>query len=234
MSRMALLSRVRGAFDALIGRGLDIAGGSTRWPASSSLPAPVLQTLAARAQASQRAGYLAESSTYGAAFVEAMVVNLVGDGPSVRSTHPDKATRAALEARWMRFYRRCDVESMGDLGGFLRRVARCWVISGEAFVLMSIEPGTLALSLRLLSPEQIQTGLNYELPSGNRVVAGIELDPAGRRVAYHVLRNAPDGLFPVPLETIRVPAEDMCHVFEPHFPGQVRGLSLLAPLGGSP
>ena len=75
MARPGLLNRMRGAVDALLGRGLDIAGGSGRWPASSSLPAPALQSLAARAQASQRAAYLAESSTYGAAFVEAMVVN---------------------------------------------------------------------------------------------------------------------------------------------------------------
>ena len=230
MPRSALLTRVLDTVGSLFGRSLDIAGGSGRWPASSSLSAPVLETLAARARASQRAGYLAESSTYGAAFAEAMTVNLVGDGPSLRSTHPDTTKRAALEGAWMRFYRRCDAEGMGDLGALLRRVARCWVISGEAFVLMSVEAGSNTLTLRLLSPEQVQTGLNYELPSGNRIVAGIEIDPAGRRVAYHILPNAPDGLFPVPLETVRVAAEDVCHVFEPRFPGQVRGLSLMAPL----
>ncbi len=226
----ALRHRVRSAATALLGRSLDIAGGSGRWPASSSLPAPVLETLAARARASQRAGYLAESSTYGAAFVEAMTVNLVGDGPSLRSTHPDAAMRATLEASWTRFYRRCDVEGLGDLGGFLRRVARCWAISGEAFVLLSVEAGSHRLTLRLLSPEQVQTGLNYELPSGNRIVAGIEIDPAGRRVAYHILPNAPDGVFAAPLGTVRVAGEDVCHVFEPWFPGQIRGLSLMAPL----
>ena len=44
-------------------------------------------------------------------------------------------------------------------------------------------------------------------------------------------RNAPDSAFPIPWDIVRVPAEDVCHVYEPHFPGQVRGLSLFGPLG---
>lgn len=112
---------------------------------------------------------------------------------------------------------------------FLRRVARSLVITGEAFVHMTVDSSG-ALSLRLLNPEQVQTGLSLELPNGNRVVAGVEIDPSGRRVAYHMSRNAPDSAFPIPWDAVRVPAEDVAHVYEPHFPGAVRGLSLLTPL----
>lgn len=227
MPRAALRTRIGSAVKSLLGRSLDIAGGSGRWPANASLPAPLSQSLAARAIASQRSAYLAENSTYGAAFVESMVVNLIGDGPSLRSNHPDKATRQKLEKAWLRFYRRCDA---GGLTNLLRLVVRCWVMAGEAFVLMSIDPMTSAVALRVLSPEQVQTGLNYDLPSGNRIAAGVEYSPAGHVVAFHVLPSPPDSLFAVSLTTVRVPADDVLHVFEPRFPGQVRGLSLFGPI----
>ena len=131
MPGLPLLSRVRGAVDALLGRGLDSAGGSGRGPATASLPAPAEEIGAARARASQRAGYLAESSTYGAAFVESVVTNMVGDGPSVRSLHPGQGMRTALEKRWSAFYRGCDAEGLGDLGLVLRRAVRSWTIAGE-------------------------------------------------------------------------------------------------------
>ena len=101
-------------------------------------------------------------------------------------------------------------------------------MNGEAFVHLEIDPATAALQLRLWNVNQVDRSMNRDIGGGFRVVAGVEFDPRGRRVAYHVREN-PDAPFATNYGTIRVPAEDVLHVFEPLFPGQARGLSWLAP-----
>ena len=59
--------------------------------------------------------------------------------------------------------------------------------------------------------------------------AGIEFDKLGRRVAYHLYRSHPnDGaLAPMSgtggINTVRVPASEIIHLFRPLRPKQIRG-----------
>jgi lambda family phage portal protein len=102
------------------------------------------------------------------------------------------------------------------------------VVNGEAFAHLEVDPAAAALQLRLWNVNQVDRSMNRDIGGGFRIVAGIEFDPRGRRLAYHVREN-PDAPFATNCGTIRVPAEDVLHVFEPLFPGQTRGLSWLAP-----
>jgi lambda family phage portal protein len=209
-------------------RSYDASGGSGRWPLPASMPAPVSATLAARGPIAQRAAYLYSNSSYAAAYVEAYVTNLIGDGPSIRSGHPDEATRQALEDAFARAYCKLDIEG-GDLTEFLCRVVRSWAVAGEAFVHMETD-ATGALRLRLLSPEQIDPAVNRDLDGGARIVAGIEMDASGRRIAYHVLPDRPDLPFANVRDPVRILADDILHILEPVFAGQIRGVSKLAPI----
>jgi lambda family phage portal protein len=209
-------------------RSYDASGASGRWPLPAAMPAPVSATLAARAPIAQRAAYLYSNSSYAAAYVEALVTNIVGDGPSVRSGHPDEATRLALEGAFAKAYGKLDIEG-GDLTELLCRVVRSWVISGEAFIHMTVDE-TGALRLRLLSPEQVDPTVNRDLDGGGRIVAGIEIDATGRRVAYWVLPDRPDLPFSNVRDAVRIDAADVLHIYEPQFPGQLRGISKLSPI----
>jgi lambda family phage portal protein len=209
-------------------RSFDAAGGSGRWPAVATMPAPVSAGLAARGPLSQRAAYLYSNSSYASAYVEALVTNIVGVGPAIRSGHPDEAMRQALETAFAKAYCELDVEG-GDLTEFLARVVRSWVIAGEAFAQLATDE-TGALRLRLLSPEQVDPTVNRDLDGGGRIVAGVEIDSAGRRLAYWILPDNPTLPFVNVRDAVRVPADDILHVFEPVFPGQVRGISKLAPI----
>jgi lambda family phage portal protein len=225
-----MIGRITRAWRALTGRrSFDAAGGSGRWPAVASMPAPVSASLAARGPIAQRAAYLYGNGSYGAAFVEALVTNIIGDGPAIRSGHPDETTRQALEAAFTKAYAKLDIEG-GDLTEFLCRVVRSWVISGEAFIRMVPDATGTALRLQLLSPEQVDPAKNQDFPDGARIVAGVEMDAFGRRVAYWVLPDRPDLPFANMRDPVRIEAADVLHIMEPVFAGQIRGISKLAPI----
>src|SRR5262249_14133060 len=86
------------------------------------------------------------------------------------------------------------------------------------------------LRVRLLDAEQIDGALHRELGGGARIVSGVEFDAAGRRVAYHAFRDRPGLPIVTGLDTVRLPAEDVAHLFNAITPGQVRGLSWYAPI----
>ena len=136
--------------------------------------------------------------------------------------------RKKLADEFGRWWSHCDADGRSDLGGFLARTVRSLVVNGEAFVHLESDPAAAALQLRLWNVNQVDRSMNRDIGGGFRIVAGIEFDPRGRRLAYHVREN-PDAPFATNYGTVRVPAEDVLHVFEPLFPGQVRGLSWLAP-----
>lgn len=214
--------RLRAAARALFGRSYDAAGASGRWPAGASLPAPISQSLAARATLGDRAAYLVQNSPHVAAAVGALVNNIVGDGPSVR--HPDKA----LVAAWQSFESRADADGVSDLAGLCDLVVRSWAIYGESFAVMRTDPDTDELRLQVIPPSQVDATKSEDLGNGAQIIAGVEFDTHGRRVAYWITPTAPDGPFPMTAESRRIEAEDVCHVFERRFPGQVRGVTPLS------
>ena len=86
----------------------------------------------------------------------------------------------------------------------------------------------------MLEPEHLPVTLNRELPNGNVIRAGIEFNGIGQRVAYHLYKSHPgDGMLaPMSahggLETVRVRADEILHLFRPLRPGQIRGEPWLA------
>lgn len=111
----------------------------------------------------------------------------------------------------------------------LLQLARAVVRDGEAFVHLVVT-GEGTPRPKLIAADQIDPALTRDLGNGGRIVAGVEFDAEDRITAYHVLREAPGSPFAFFGEAVRVPAVDMLHVFDPLFPGQVRGLSWLVPV----
>jgi lambda family phage portal protein len=82
----------------------------------------------------------------------------------------------------------------------------------------------------MLSSEHLPLAKNETLPNGNEIIFGIELDRIGRRVAYHFHRTHPGDVRQQGVgELVRVPAEQVCHVFHPVAEGQIRGVPWVAP-----
>jgi len=108
-------------------------------------------------------------------------------------------------------------------------------IAGEIFVRLRpryISGGlSIPLQLELLPSEQLPLWLTMPLSNGNWIRQGIEFDRIGRRVAYHFWRVNPGDITQAPKfgERVRVPANQILHIFDPLEAGQIRGLSRLTP-----
>ena len=199
--------------------GIEAGGGGRRWEGAPAILNAPQSTLAARQTVEKRASALYLNSAQANRIVEAWASALVGGGGwNARSQHPDRETARGLNVAF---------EAM--IAPLLLPLARGLVRDGEAFVQMIVtEEGDLRL--KQIEPEQIDANLTRDLGDGRRIVAGIELDETDNVLAYHVYRDVPGATFATYEAPVRIPARDTLHIFDRLFPGQMRGLSWLAPV----
>jgi hypothetical protein len=129
-----------------------------------------------------------------------------------------------------------DADGLTDFYGLQAMIAREMFVAGECFVRIRprrAEDGlSVPMQLQLLQSEMLPFEKTETAPNGNRIRCGIEFNLIGRRVAYHFRRRHPGDstdLGDVTPETVRVPAEDVLHIYRPIDAGQIRGLPHVAP-----
>ncbi len=228
MNRAGPIGRTTRALAHWLLRQFEGASDSPRWSPPSMMFAPGRQAGADAPRLAARANYRVANGATAEAVAGIWAANLIGDGPSARSQHPNRAMRRALESAWRRFYARCDADGF-DLCGLLGRVVRSLVVAGEAVILMTTTPRG-ELRLQLLAPEQLDRSVSHELPSGGRVDSGVERDATGAIIAYWIFRELPGAFDSMLRPSVRVDAADVLHLFDPKWPGQVRGISWLSPV----
>lgn len=130
----------------------------------------------------------------------------------------------------------CDADGRHDFYGLQKLVMRTVVESGEVIVrrrIRRLEDGLpIPLQLQVLDPDFIDTSkdsLGSLDVGGRRTIQGVEFDPIGRRAAYWLFPEHPGSNFGA-INSVRVPAESVLHIFRPTRPGQVRAPSWFAPL----
>lgn len=213
---MSFLSRI---FPGLSRRsGIEAGGGGRRWDGAPVLGNPQQSTLAARPVTKARASAAYLNNPLANRVVEGWGAALIGKGWNARSGHPDATVARALNDEF---------EAL--ILPLLPLAARSLVRDGEAFIRILVDEDGQVLA-KVLPADQIDNAMSRDLGNGARIVSGIEFDAQDRVVAYHVLPEAPGTAFSVFGDPIRVPASDMLHIFDQLFPGQVRGLSWLAPV----
>lgn len=184
------------------------------------------EVLAAAAPVRSRARHFYANNPWAHAGVGALETALIGAGITPAAQHPNRATRRALASIFTAWARRADADGLTDFFGLQAAAVRAMIVDGESFLLLLTTPA--GLRLRLLPAEMVDESLTIELGGGRRSIAGVEFDSGGNRVAYHVLQQRPTDRFNTYAPPIRVPAEDVIHLFAPIGAGQVRGISWLA------
>ncbi len=216
-------------------RSFEAAGGGRRWKDARRITNLNQNILGSAATVRQRGQFHVRNNPWLSAGIGSLVSNLVGTGIKPQSEHPDPDMRARLHGLWARWTDEADADGLTDFYGLQAVAVRSMLEGGEAFGRLRPRRPSDGLEVPLqiegLDAEQVPIGLTQEIGGNARITAGIEFSPIGRRVAYHVYRRRPGDLTgPVSLETVRVPALDMLHLFEPLTFGQVRGISRLAPV----
>lgn len=184
-----------------------------------------------------RARDLVRNNPLAARALEVKVANTIGTG--IVAEVPNRRLREL----WTAFVDECDADGFLDLYGIQALVERCRSESGEALLRfvpaeMSRSGRRVPLQVRVLEPDYLDTSRDGRTAAGDGgwIRHGIEYDPTGEAVGYWLYREHPgDRSFgslirPSGLESERVPADDVLHVFRRLRPGQTRGVTDFAPV----
>lgn len=178
------------------------------------------------------------NTAFAARYQQVVVSNVVGDGiiPKVIAKSA-KARASLLDA----ITAHCDTTAIDangreNLYGLQRLAMAAVVDAGE--VLIRYRPRDLTdglplpFQIEVLEADYLDGAKDGALSNGNVIKGGIEFDQIGRRVAYHLFRDHPgaQGYRLRSLESRRVPATSVLHIYRQDRPGQTRGVSWFAPM----
>lgn len=217
----------------------EAAGGGRRsfaWlPAN---PGAVAALMATQTELRTKSRDLVRRNAWANAALESYVANAIGTGIKPQSLVADAALRERIQMLWRDWTLDADASGLTDFYGLQALACRAMLEGGEALVRIRYRRPedrlAVALQLQVLEPEHLPVTMNATAENGNVIRAGIEFDRLGRRVAYHLYRAHPEdgALAPMSgnggIETVRVDASEILHLFRPLRPGQIRGEPWLA------
>ncbi|WP_342640929.1 phage portal protein [Rhodoligotrophos ferricapiens] len=199
-----------------------------RWLAPKAGPNALAQTglatLRDRSRDMVRNNGIADSA------VDTIVTNTIGTGIVPQFQTPDPEFNRKLAELWLEWTDEADADGRLDFYGLQALAVRSMVEAGEVFARLRtrrIEDG-LSVPFQVQLIESEFCPLNKNEDSGaNKIRAGIEFDPIGRRLMYHLYRSHPDdltyGYLGNVLEIVPVPAAEVAHLASIRRPGMVRG-----------
>ena len=160
-------------------------------------------------------------------------------------------------ALWANRKQTCDATGVNTFYGIQQLVALAWPMSGDVFTLIEREEPTkfapYSLRLRVLEADRVRTPDTLEsvnagtvvaplaglttarLENGNTIYDGVEVNPRGKIVAYHIANTYPYHMDAVETKFARVTAygentglPNILHIMDSERPEQYRGVPYLA------
>jgi lambda family phage portal protein len=195
------------------------------YPSSSSintLLASSLSTLRTRSHD------IVRKNPYAANAIDSIVSNCIGTGIKPQSKANDVAFRKEIQELWLKWTDESDAAGICDFYGLQALIMRGVIECGECFVRMKIDGSnaTVPLKLQVLESEHLDSSKEGALPNGNIIRSGIEFNKSGKRVAYYLYREHPGEsslLTNLNIDSVRIPAKEILHIFKQLRPGQIRG-----------
>ncbi len=203
-------------------------------PAYASLDAELVQSLD---RLRGRSRQLAQNNDYARKYLRAVKTNVVGHcGFDLQVLAQEGATMDSLANtlienefdQWSALGS-CEITGRMSLATLEKVVATTVARDGEALVRRIRGTGAgnrWNFALQLLDIDRLPTNLNHRYGE-NQVVMGVEINRAGRAVAYWLHRAHPGNTLSATLDLQRferVSAEDIFHLFQPERPEQRRGI----------
>lgn len=167
----------------------------------------------------------------------------------------ERRTQAEF-ALWANKKMACDYTGVNNFNGMQQLAALSWPMSGDVFCLIKRDeptdrmPYTLRLHLieadRVRTPDSLDAAVSsvvvpgagsttMKLRNGNTIFDGVEVNPGGKIIAYHVANNYPFQSDGEPTKWSRVKAygdrtglPNILHIMDSERPEQYRGVPYLA------
>lgn len=169
-------------------------------------------------------------------FLKLIEINVVGTGGfqfkcRVRKQDGtlDTSLNERVEMAWWRWCQHPTTDGQMTMVDFLVQMAITHARDGEYLFEIVKDPRFPdGIALNPLEADMLDENLNYGfLPNGNQIKMGVEIDPYGKPVAYHMLLVHP-GDSSWNQRTARerwrrVPADRIVHIYQRRRPGQTRG-----------
>lgn len=157
---------------------------------------------------------------------ETIASNIVGSGINVLPRHDDCGLCAKLQELWNEWQSDCDISGTNNLSSLLSLAVRERWEAGEVFLrFIPDDRGVVPLKLMLIEAEQCKLDENHANEKG-KTVGGVTLDAKGRVVSYTFYKEHPGESLVTKdfMQTVEIPAEEICHYFKQIWAGQVRGI----------
>lgn len=195
---------------------------AAHWQAGSgSANAEVVPALS---RTRNRSRDMVRNNPYARSAIQKLVARSIGTGIMARPA-------ANVLPVWKEFVEVADFEGQHDLYGLQSLMGRAVFESGECLVRRH-RGATLSapLQVQVLEADYLDDLKFGAQGNGNFVIAGIEITPAGKRVAYWLYDHHPGEMAQLPKtwQSRRVAATEILHVYEKERPGQLRGMPRLA------
>lgn len=189
----------------------------------------------ALARLRNRARDLRRNNPYAERAVTGIADNVVGAGIVPRPLGKTRANKRLVEL-WKAWAEEtlCDADGLENFYGLQHKVMEAVPEGGEVLIRRrwrkSSDNLPVPMQLQVLEADFLDEEKNGANGS-NQIIQGIEFSPIGKREAYWLFDTHPGANSTWrALESRRIPAEDVIHVFLPKRPGQARGYTWFAPV----
>jgi lambda family phage portal protein len=181
-----------------------------------------------------RSRALFKNNPYARKAIKTICLNVVGTG--IQPAPMDKSKKAVETAKseWKSWAasKACDFNGRANIYGLQMQAMRALAMSGECLLIRRRDKsGNLPIKIQLLEGDFLdanKTSVSVKAEGQkNYTVQGVEFDSEGRRVAYWIYERPPSNMTSLQIQSKRIPAEDVIHIFEEERIGQVRGVPFL-------
>lgn len=180
---------------------------------------------------------LARNNEYVKRYLELLKNNVVGDrGFSLQVKHInpsgdlDQSGNQLIEDAWKQWGKKghCTADGKMSFVDVQKMVIEGLARDGEVFIVKHRNSSFHdSFALEFIEPDRVDEQKNESYINGNDIRMGVELDNFRRPVAYHVLTYHPGDYDYTSVKTnkkhVRIPAEQVIHIYMPLRAGQTRG-----------
>lgn len=186
-----------------------------------------------------RARYFDENYDIVTGIFDTLVLSIVGNSNPIRPLvrNIDGTLNRQANERLLRLWGEWSINPTLS-GGFsmleaLKLACRSWLRDGE-FLTRFVRGSSRARNpeipflIELIDPDFLPFNKERDTKNLARIIQGIEVDRAGQRLAYHVLKDHPEtSLYAITGETKRIPADEILHLKFSRRVHQLRGVTIL-------